>query len=39
MTTTTKDTGKESGRMPVRVIIAASVGSALEWYDFVQLRP
>jgi len=30
MTTTTKDTG----RMPVRVIIAASVGSALEWYDF-----
>lgn len=30
MTTTTKDTGK----MPVRVIIAASVGSALEWYDF-----
>lgn len=30
MTTTTKDAGK----MPVRVIIAASVGSALEWYDF-----
>ncbi len=28
--TTTKDTG----RMPVRVIIAASIGSALEWYDF-----
>lgn len=31
MTTTTKDAGK---KMPVRVIIAASVGSALEWYDF-----
>jgi metabolite-proton symporter len=30
MTTTTNDTG----RMPVRVIIAASVGSALEWHDF-----
>jgi MFS family permease len=30
MTATTTDTG----RMPVRVIIAASVGSALEWYDF-----
>lgn len=31
MTATTKDAGK---KMPVRVIIAASVGSALEWYDF-----
>ncbi|MCA0248039.1 MAG: MHS family MFS transporter [Proteobacteria bacterium] len=31
MTTTTKDADK---KMPVRVIIAASVGSALEWYDF-----
>ncbi|WP_020698039.1 MFS transporter [Reyranella massiliensis] len=31
MTTTTKDPNK---KMPVRVIIAASVGSALEWYDF-----
>lgn len=31
MTTTTEDAGK---KMPVRVIIAASVGSALEWYDF-----
>src|SRR5258708_13780227 len=30
MTAATRDTG----RMPVRVIIAASVGSALEWYDF-----
>jgi MFS family permease len=30
MTATTEATG----RMPVRVIIAASVGSALEWYDF-----
>jgi metabolite-proton symporter len=30
MTTTTKG----AGRMPVRVIIAASIGSALEWYDF-----
>src|SRR5258708_37614850 len=30
MTAATRGTG----RMPVRVIIAASVGSALEWYDF-----
>lgn len=30
MTTTTK----AAGGMPVRVIIAASIGSALEWYDF-----
>ena len=27
-------TAKGTGKMPVRVIIAASVGSALEWYDF-----
>jgi len=27
-------TAKGAGRMPVRVIIAASIGSALEWYDF-----
>ena len=27
-------TAKGTGKMPVRVIVAASVGSALEWYDF-----
>lgn len=27
-------TAQGTGKMPVRVIIAASVGSALEWYDF-----
>lgn len=27
-------TAQGTGKMPVRVIVAASVGSALEWYDF-----